>query len=215
MAKVKIEPCLEAFEGSVVDSLQFVRDAQGFLEPGRQDPVILHIRRREEFAGLGLLKIQIAWEIFLEEAFTRYMCGAESPSGFRPALNGTRKKNIEAARADLLGTGRSYLNWSSANTTRRAMGHFQNGEPFVTSLSAVNNLLEEMAGIRNRFAHSSQHAARVFAAIVRVRLGFVPRGMTVGRFLLTPISGLQGSGPRYIDLYGNSLLGAARAIAPR
>jgi len=215
MARVKIEPCLEVFEVSVADSLQFVRDAQGFLEGRQGNPVALHIRRREELAALGLLKIQIAWEIFLEEAFIRYMCGARSPSGFQPELKKSQRKNIEAARSDLLGSGRSYLNWSSANTSQRALRHFQNGEPFSTSLSAVNNLLEEMAGIRNRFAHSSQHAARVFAAIVRVRLGFVPRGMTVGRFLLTPMSGLQGSGPRYIDLYGNSLLGAARAIVPR
>jgi hypothetical protein len=214
VAGVSIKPCLIAFEGSVADSLQFVRDAQEFMEKGDGSPVVLHIRRREELAALGLLKVQIAWEIFLEEAFTRYMCGASSPAGYCPNLLLGRHRNLEAAQAALLSPNQSYLNWSVRNTLNRATECFSAGEPFATPLAAVTNLLDEVAGIRNRFAHSSQHAVRVFARIVRSRLGYVPRGMTVGRFLLTPMDGLKGSGPPFIDLYGNSLLGAARAIAP-
>lgn len=216
MPRVSTEPCLLAFENSVADSLTFVRDAQGFLETeGLSQAKPVHLRRKEEMAGLGLLKVQIAWEIFLEEAFTRYMCGAKAPSGFQPRLMGVQHSTMEKARVTLLEPNRRFLNWSTSSTVNLALQHFQAGEPFVTSLSTVSNLLEEMAAIRNRFAHSSQHAARVFSSIVRARLGFVPRGMTVGRFLLTPMSGLRGSGPPFIDLYGNSLLGAARAIVPR
>jgi hypothetical protein len=184
------------------------------MEQTESSPVILHIRRREELAALGLLKIQVAWEIFLEEAFTRYMCGASSPSGYRPDLLLGRQRNLEAAQATLLGPNQSYLNWSVRNTVSRAGRCFEAGEPFATSLAAVTNLLDEVSSIRNRFAHSSQHAARLFTRIVRARLGYVPRGMTVGRFLLTPMDGLKGAAPPFIDLYGSSLLGAARAIAP-
>jgi hypothetical protein len=212
---IAAEPCLTAFEGSVTDSLAFVREAQSLLEEdnlGRQ--VRLHIRRRELLAGLGLLKVQVAWEIFLEEAFTRYMCGAQSPSGYRPVLLSTKDATIEAARTRLLGSQR-FLNWSALNAMSRASEHFDEGEPFSTSLSAVRHVLDEINDIRNRFAHSSQYAARQFNQVVRSHLGYMPRGMTVGRFLLTPISGLEGTGLRFIDLYGNLLLGAARAIVRR
>jgi len=213
---ITTKPCLVAFEGGVTDSLSFVRDAQEFMEriDPASDPTRIHIRRRELMAGLGLLRIQVAWEIFLEDAFTRYMCGARSPSGYRPTLLSSAEKDIGSACSRLLGSQR-FLSWSALKANERAQEYFAEGEPFSTALSAVTHVLDEVNDIRNWFAHSSQYAARQFQQVVRSHLGYVPRGMTVGRFLLTPVSGVEGSGWQFIDLYGNLLLGSARAIVRR
>jgi hypothetical protein len=210
-----VEPSLVGFEDSVSDAQAFARAVPEYRIVSGAGFKRIGARRSEELTALGLLKIQLAWEAFLENTFTRYMCGVPAPSGFAPQLLQPRESRIEDALVTLLGPNQRFLNWSASNTSTRAHAYFAAGAPFLPPLQAVSNLLEEINAVRNRFAHSSQHAQRQFRAVVRTRLGFVPHGMTVGRFLRTPMDGLQGTAPPFVELYGNSLLGAARAIVPR
>jgi hypothetical protein len=69
-----------------------------------------------------------------------------------------------------------------------------------------------MSTIRNRIAHASGHAAQQFTALVRRHIGFIPRGMTPGRVLLTPDPTAPGND--FINFYCLSLTVAASALVP-
>ena len=171
------------------------------------------IRRVEVFAGVALFRIYMAWEDFLENVFLRYMCGAETPSGFSPLLIVSSKRSINEAMNELLGRGFRYLNWSSNNTLTRARIYFDQGEPFETTINSISNLLGEISAIRNSFAHRSDFARNEFRNVVRNAFGYLPRGLSPGRFLLTanPSSVI---GEPFIDYYAQFLLGASQAIVP-
>jgi hypothetical protein len=192
----------------------FLAEAETYRKPVPGNDVV-HVGRRrvEELAGLALLRINLAWESLLEDTFVRYMCGAVSPSGYKPILLGARRRSIGSATALVLG-GSRYVSWSRAATVQRASVHFDSGDPYATALAGARATLEDMATVRNRIAHASDYAAAEFAAVVRRRVGYVPRGMTTGRFLLTPIAYPGGGGLRFVDLYINTLLASAAVVVP-
>jgi hypothetical protein len=168
--------------------------------------------RVEDLASLAMLRAQLGWETLVEDSFVRSMCGARSASGFSPALLQPPHRSI-ASTAVL--RGRQYVSWSVQSTLNRAQQAFGLGEPFASSLGAARMVLDDMSAVRNRIAHPSAYAASEFAQVVRARIGYVPRGMTPGRFLLTPLGDPRVSGGlRFIELYLNTLLGAAAILIP-
>lgn len=214
MPVINVQHCLRDFEASVNSSLLLADEARAYvlrLADGTFRRV--GVRNVELFAGLALLRIHVAWESFLENTFLRYMCGAKSPAGYQPILLGTgRESSISAARQKLLGSRSRYLDWTHQATIRAANQYFDLGEPFVTGLSSVSRELEEVNILRNRFAHRSDYSVTQFRMVVRRTYGYMPNGMTVGRFLLLS-NPTTGSGIS-LEVYGNSLAGAARTIVP-
>jgi hypothetical protein len=171
------------------------------------------VRRVESIAELAMLRMQLGWETFLEDVFLRYMCGARTAAGFSPILLQPRERTIAGALQTLLG-GQLFLNWSIVNTLNRAAVQFDASAPFALSLAAVRTTVVEMNTIRNRIAHSSEFSRNEFRAVVRNHLGYVPRGMSPGRFLLTTIPGSGTPGTRFIEDFGLKLLGAGALIVP-
>jgi hypothetical protein len=171
------------------------------------------VRDTEALAAVGLVRVQTAWEEFLESTFVRYLCGAQSAAGYRPILRIARETTVENALRTLLG-GQRFLGWSSGETIGRANRSFALGDPYATGVGAVSVALDDIATIRNRFVHRSGFAVDRFRNVVRRELGFVPRGMTPGRFLHTPNPSEAPAQQRFIDSYANRLLGAARFVAP-
>jgi hypothetical protein len=138
------------------------------------------------------------------------MCGAESSSGFVPKLLQNPQRSISSGFATLLGTGR-YLTWSPIRTRDRALIYFDSGEPFSSAISAGGSVLDEVFVVRNRFAHRSDFAAQEFRKVLTLRIGYIPRGMTAGRFLL---SSSPAAGQKFIDFYANTLLAVSSIIVP-
>lgn len=176
----------------------------------------LSSRHQEIFADLALLKIHTAWESFLEDAFIRYMCGASSPGGYIPVLVQPRKATISVAINELLAlAGRQpYLSWTTRVTINRANTYFMNGEPFTTSLNAVSQTVEEITAVRNSFAHRSAYAKSEFHNVVRRVYGYIPRGISPGRFLLSRHPSPAVGGLKFIEYYANNLLGSSASIIP-
>jgi hypothetical protein len=207
-----VQHCQRDFADSISSSLNFLREAQAFrvLQPGGVYRDV-SVRTSELFAGLALLRICLAWEEFLESVFVRYMCGAISGTGFAPILLLARERSITTAMTRLLGGGGRYLNWSPRNTRIRAVTYFDRGEPFSTAVIAGGAVLDEIFIVRNRFAHRSEFAAQEFRAVLNTRIGYVPRGMTAGRFLLTnsPVAGQT-----FAEYYASTLLGVSLVIVP-
>jgi hypothetical protein len=211
---ISVQHCLRDFAQRVQDSLDLAHEAHSFrvLQADGSHRYI-GIRRVELFAGVALLRIHMAWEAFLESVFVRYMCGARSATGFAPVLLSPPKPTTTAAMADLLGKS-SFLNWSPSNTVSRASVYFVRGEPFNTTLSAVTRTLKEISVIRNCFAHRSDFATLEFRSVVLSAFGYLPRGISPGRFLLTISPSPSAGDQKFLEFYANTLLGASLSIVP-
>ncbi len=211
-----VAQCRSLFEERIDSLLQFADESRGFhfITPNGSRT---HIgsRRREMIVGMTLLHSHIAWEDFLETVFVRFLCGAVPPTGGAPILIRPRFSNNASAMSDMLasfGSGK-FLNWSESNTLRYAARYFHLGEPFATSIGSVKTTSSEMNVIRNRFAHRSLFSRLEFQRIVTSRLGYVPRGMTVGRFL-TGAAPTGTGASNMLDYYTSELKVAASAIVP-
>lgn len=102
----------------------------------------------------AFLKIFIAWEGFLETAFIKYLMGEPSISG----LTFTRyasPTSIEHAQKILIGT-QKYVDWSNPEIVRKISKlYFENGDPFHTIISSIQNAIFDLKTIRNAAAHIS------------------------------------------------------------
>jgi hypothetical protein len=170
----------------------------------------LHVRDRETIAAFCLLKTLLAWEDFIETTFLRYMCGARTTSGYAPALQQSRAGSIGQAYAVLAGRQR-YLAWNPTDVIQRSGVFFQKGEPYTSTIATMGILLQEMIAVRNAIAHRSSFAQQKFRSVVVSRFGFVPRGMTPGRFVMSID---PGNGQAMFDGYVGAVSVGARAIVP-
>jgi len=213
LAAISVDRCRQEFEDSIQSILAFLNVAKNFkIIQSDSSYKNIGVRQVELITGLVLLKIYLSWEEFIEDVFTRYMCGAKSASGYTPSLTFHKEPNIADAMATLL-VGKKYLNWSSNNIIDRADRYFDHGAPFRTVISAIRSTLDEIIIIRNRFAHRSDFSAVEFRKVVLKWCGYVPPGIVPGRFLLSKNPQL-GSGQVFIDYYANILLGASYSIVP-
>lgn len=163
----------------------------------------------EIIAELSFLRIFIAWENFLEKSFIRYLVGAKSPSGYRPAIL-VNPQNMSHA-LDLISSGREYVRWNSASEViTRSEIYFRDGGPYKNALLGATTDLNDMNTIRNRIAHKSTFSKNKFSDFVRIKFGHGKRGMTPGRFLLTPMY----FPPRitFLDYYAGIIKTASRII---
>ena len=166
----------------------------------------------EIITELAFLRIFIAWENFLENSFTRYSVGGESPSRYKPNRL-IRPRNIKHC-LDIITINQDYAKWNSAGTiVSRSEIFFRNGEPYKNAIQGASSNLDDMNTIRNRIAHRSPNSKERFNGFVRRKFGHGRRGMTPGRFLLTRIS--SGSTDFYINYYGNLIKATANIIVPK
>lgn len=211
MSTIRPDACRARFEADLCAVADFLNDCQlmGLRQP---DGTYRRLGRPriEMLAGFTLIRLQLAWENFVEAVFIRYMCGSTSASGGGPTLLQLRQRNIGAATAELL-QGQPFVNWTYDETVSRASIYFVNGEPFTTPLGAVKRTIEDVAIVRNAIAHRSASAKDRFRNLVRRVIGYVPRGMTPGRFLLSAPSAGQES---IIEGYTNDFATVAGLIVP-
>ena len=212
MPVVSVQHCLIDLQQNVQAALGLAQDADAFRVQ-RPDGTshYVGIRHVELITGVALFKIHLAWEDFLENVFTRYMCGARTVSGYTPVLLKPPKTKVAVAFTELLGSNK-YMNWTAYATVKRSQVYFDSGEPFVTTLSAVTYTLDDLVAVRNGFAHRSDYATMQFRRVVRQALGYIPTGITPGRFLRMVNPSTIAGGLRFLDFYANTLLGAAQDI---
>jgi len=199
--------CVDALSAAValaVDARAFKHDSgRGLQWIGRQ--------RVELIAGLSCLRMHMAWEVFLEETFVRYLCGAKPDGGPGPVLLQTACPTIAAARALLLGR-QQYVSWRRKETRQRAGKYFDSGYNFTPALLAASDAIETLVAARNAVAHRSASTSRAFHDRVRMRFGYAPRGITPGGFLIR--SDPANPQRRIIESLAIDLQAAANTIAP-
>lgn len=174
--KIRLLPILKELETQVNGSQNLLLKVKSLGMPQIQVEII---------AELAFLRIFIAWENFLEESFIRYLVGGKAPSGYSPRRF-VNPPNMKIAMKIISGD-RDYIKWNSAGEIiARSRIYFKDGEPYKTALEAATTDLDEVNTIRNRIAHKSNNTKNKFNDFIRRKFGHGKRGMTPGRFLLTP-----------------------------
>jgi hypothetical protein len=214
MARIVVDRCLTILQRSLSASLATLAEAQRYRirQPdGRYRSI--GARRGERLAALALLEMHLAWEEFVEAAFVRYICGAGTASAFVPLLLVPRQANIRLAMVHLLG-GQRYLRWTPNDIIVRAGQFFANGAPFDQAIRSARGQLEDMCTVRNAFAHRSEHSQSEFRQLVRREMGYNPRGMTPGKFLLETNPAATSAGQSFIRHYADVLDTVGQMIVP-
>lgn len=215
MPNISVEHCRKQLEQRLQQIDNFVKELKTYkIETNIDSYLPLKIRTFEMFVGLQFLLMHLAWEEFLESVFVRYMCGCSSPTGLSPQLLHNKEKCLKDAMTTLLGNHK-YLNWSPTDTIDRANEYLDHGEPFSGIIGSARYALDSMSIIRNRFAHRSEYAAERFGELVRRELGYNPRGMTPGRFLLVEEPINRRRRQTYLKYYSDVLQIASNGIAPQ
>ena len=143
----------------------------------------LHPRRLEALYEMAFLRVFVAWEVFLEQTYYRYLCGyisAVSPHALRQAAI----RNLAAAEVFVLGP-HPYVSWAPRRTITRARSHIV-GSAHEMVLNSSITRLEWFTTIRNRVAHKGKHSQqrrrrlREELAILRVGGGAAEDGHGLG-----------------------------------
>jgi len=210
MPRIKLTPILTAFQDNVQKSLSIVQDAAKYKEfrKGKLRPILK--RRLYSINELSFLKLFISWEVFLEQTFVRFMCGARNSNGL-PLQTFVNPISIEHAHR-MIRNRQRYVDWTVGNVViERAKLFFQDGDPFYTAIGSSLSDLSEMKTIRNSIAHNSRETERAFRNLVRQKIGSNPKGMVVGRMLMTRIP--PSNPDTLLEHYGNLLLSVSQLIA--
>ncbi|MDD5546531.1 MAG: hypothetical protein PHO67_05195 [Candidatus Omnitrophica bacterium] len=187
MPSKKLKPILDHFHREIDYSLKLVRlvdEVKDAYQPKRGPK--LSSKEVQLIAEFSFLNIFIAYEIFMEQAFIRYMMGGETSRGYKPKRY-VSPKDEEHARKITLQDFTSYTDWSTPDKIkRRAEYCFKNGEPFKTNIDLYIQMLQDIKTIRNHITHSSIDAKEKFEDKARFYLGTLPPGkeLKVGAFLL-------------------------------
>ena len=214
MPGFSVSPCTAMFNNEVSTVKQAVQEINLYrieISPGVYH--VLNNRTNELLICLQFLRMHLCWEGFIEAVLVRYLCGCSSPSGFTPTIVSSKTRNIRDAMQIISGNAR-YVSWSPGETIKRARVHFDNGEPFSSALSSALYQLNCISAIRNRIAHRSDFAKERFRETVRTEIGYNPRGMTPGRFLMMKRKISPRRRGTYFQYYSDILLALARQIAP-
>lgn len=163
-----VRPVLKEFKDDVDKCARLLSAVRGACFPFFQV---------ELFAELSFLRMYVSWEAFLEESFSRFLCGARGTSGAVP-MSCAKPDSIEHARSILIGLDRGgrYADWSKRETViARASLFFRHGAPFSVPITAAARDLDDMRMIRDCIAHKSRASKDSLAKIVQRRTGLAHR----------------------------------------
>lgn len=147
----------------------------------------------------AFLKIQTAWEVFLEEIFLSFLCGSQPLSGDMVVPYFT-VNDVEIARK-ILYQEKAYCDWTDIDNVvmRRIKAFFLSPNRIEQALSTVKGDLQDILNIRNHIAHSSKKSKDRFAKICIKKLGGNPNLHRAADLLL--MSDNKNPQDTYFDTY--------------
>lgn len=167
---------------------------------------------------VAFIRLFVRWEVFLEQSFLRLICGYAMPTngqrmdGMPYSLVASRLPTLTAANGAVLG-GQDFVSWARPDPVITRSRAFVSDGPHEAVLGSVRARLRWFADIRNRVAHSSEHARRQFdVATVSLAGRRYPAG-TPGRFLRDWTPGISPP-ERWLASIGSELTNLAEQISP-
>lgn len=192
----------------VIQGLEILK---GSVAAGSSAHLTLSPTRLEYTYEAAFLRIFTQWEVLLEEAAIRYMCGYTLVQ-FQPTFPAgvTKQKDIIQARGLLLG-GRPFALWHKATKNADRVAKWVDLCPVETVMRSSATWLDSVSSIRHRIAHSSDDARQKFDSATLALAGRRFRGGSPGRFL----RGIDvATGGRRIDRLISQLKNLALQVAP-
>jgi hypothetical protein len=171
----------------------------------------LHPVRLEALYELAYLRIFVSWEVFIEEAFLRYLCGYHSSRGITPTLiqGVSFSTSLATAEARILGN-QAYVLWHNPQrVVARASTYFQISE-IGTTVASYQADLENLAAVRHRISHGQDDARNKFDAATIALAAKRYRGSRPGAFLRDFAS--HAPPVRWLEKLGNDLIAVAGQI---
>jgi hypothetical protein len=154
----------------------------------RSDPQAgLFARREISLSHLEALyetayfRIFLKWEDFLDQTFIRYLCGYTPTSGVCNLIN-SPFATINLAEVDVLGRS-NFLNWADPLQVVARSRRYMTAGHHETVLNSNIARIIDFKSVRNRIAHTSEHARLQFDNATRTLAGKRYPGSSPGRFL--------------------------------
>jgi hypothetical protein len=191
-----------------------VADALSIAQAGEKARLLtasFSVKNLEVLYEAAFLRVFVQWEVFLEEAFLRYLCGHQSRHGVASlAKTKAYATSLSGAKSAVLGS-QSYVLWHNPfKVVKRSTEHFVKGRHEIVVSSAYARI-EAMAHVRHRIAHGHQDARAKFEKATLMFAGRTFSAARVGRFLRD--SDYSVSPPRrWIDILANELSSLANQI---
>lgn len=184
-------PLAASFAGEVTRWVDLGRSGEVVRVAAAGNPAVLsELRppRLEALYEVAFLRIYLSWEVFLEESFTRLLCGytvaapGVSRSGTPFSLLRAAFPTLSDASRAILG-GNPYVSWADPDKVIRRSRTFVRDGPHEMVLRSAGARLTALRDVRNRIAHPSVSARRDFDAATMALVGRRYRGSSPGRFL--------------------------------
>lgn len=134
----------------MINNLQYLRSKN-----------VLSIAELELAAEAALLSLHTSFETFIRESYLECIAGNAGISGVRSKLRATTSDEAQI----FIAGDRRFLEWLPIRKTLdRAFAHLRGGQPFVRvwGRDQVIRHLDLMHCVRNRVAHSSEEALRLY-----------------------------------------------------
>lgn len=139
------------FDQAVVTATQAAQNVHALDASGNYD---FPLNQRELITQAAFVHVFIGFEEFLERSFGHYGMGGRSLAG-NAVTCFANAPSLEHLNKMFIGMLR-YVNWSTPEKVRElARLYFENGEPFVAAISAVDTTLRDMKTVRNAASHVS------------------------------------------------------------
>lgn len=141
----------------------------------------LRPEKLEALYELAYLRLFLAWEHFLEETFTRLLCGHVTAAG-PPTLIQAKFPNLNAARIAIL-HGQDFVSWANpAAVERRSRAFFTAGTHELV-IQSSRARISAFNSVRNRIAHKSTFSQQEFDGASMLLAGRRYPASAPGRFL--------------------------------
>lgn len=172
---------------------------------------VLSSSERAFIVDSAFLRMFIAWEVFLEEVFVRYLLGHTSTAG-KGAQRLALPPNDQHAIELLIGT-QKYVDWANPEIVRKlAKLVFINGDPILPIIGSIQTDLFDLKTVRNGAAHLTSTTSKQLDALASRKLGGARVNIAVSDFLSSVDPG-SASGATILAGYLALLDAAADNIA--
>lgn len=170
------------FNQTFIETNQILADSNFLYQNGAQhDGTVFSQKIYHQIIEHCFMRVFLAWEIFLEDAFISYLCNEEDLQGVK--YNRYAEPVDEEHAYGMLKGTKQYPDWTNVNNINILSDlFFENSGPFNLLLSNPVEF-QHMKTIRNRISHISKQSIQAFNKFTNSQIA--TNNLTAAAFLST------------------------------